>query len=163
MATCSFPEAQTFDAYAAYPAAVVQLLASAQHELLLCERNFSHCDLGSKAVFDALWAFFTSHAAAHLRLITFDTQYLSQRCPKFLQLTEKFPSKIELRLAHESCSSWQKGFILADKTCLLHRYHFDWARGEITTEPHIVAMMQQQFNALWEQSSPSNEWQRIYL
>ncbi|AZN35150.1 DUF7931 domain-containing protein [Iodobacter ciconiae] len=163
MATCSFPEARIFDTYAAYPAAVAQLLASAQHELLLCEHNFSHYDLGSKLVFDALWAFFTTQPAGRLRLIAFDTQYLSQRCPQFLQLTEKFPSKIELRLAHESCSNWKEGFILVDKACLLHRHHFDWPRGEITTEPYIVATLQQQFNALWEQSNPSNEWQRLCI
>ncbi|AMC35297.1 DUF7931 domain-containing protein [Janthinobacterium sp. B9-8] len=163
MAIYSSPEAQTFDAYAAYPQAVAQIMGSAQQELLLCERNFSHCDLGSRAIFDALWAFFTATPPGYLRLICFDIHYLSQRCPQFLQLTERFPQRIELRLAHESCSNWQQGFILADKTCLLHRYHFDWPRGEITTDSRIVAMMQQQFNALWEQSSPSNEWQRLYL
>jgi hypothetical protein len=163
MDTCNSPESQAFDSYAAYRSAVAQIICAAKNELLLCEHNFSQSDLGSKIVCDALWAFFTLNPAANLRLIAFDSAYLSTFCPQFLQLTEKFSHKIELRLARESCHHWQQGFILSDKNTLLRRYHFAWPRGEITTDSHLVAMMQQQFDMLWEQSEPCNEWQRLYL
>ncbi|WP_293932960.1 hypothetical protein [Iodobacter sp.] len=163
MATCSFPEARLFDRYSDYRLAVAQIIAAAQHELLLCEHDFSHSDLGSRAIYDALWTFFTANPAGNLRLIAFNPNYLSQHCQYFLQLTNKFNHLIKLQLAHESCHNWHQGFILADQSHAIRRHHFAWPRGEITSDAAHVAILQQQFNAIWEQSSPCSEWQRLYL
>lgn len=163
MATCSFPEPQRFDSYAEYRSAFAAVILAAQHELLLCEQDFSQCDFGSKVIREALWAFFAANPPGKMRLIAFNSNYLTNNCQSFLQLKEKFSHRIELRIANDSCNSWHQGFILADRHCLLRRHHFNWPRGEITTDSGAVAVMQQQFNDLWENSDTNSDWQRLYL
>lgn len=151
-----------FDNLADYQRAIVTAIKQAKKEILMCEESFSECDLGSKAVYDALWAFFSQPIPGKLKLIAFKPEYLAQGCPRFIQLRERFTHLLEMR-ASSNPDQVSQGFILIDGQHYVLRHHFDWPKGEFGTDGQQTAALQHMFYEIWEYSESALEWQRLGL
>ncbi|MBM5571087.1 MULTISPECIES: DUF7931 domain-containing protein [Deefgea] len=138
-------------------------LELAQRELLLCENNFAESALNSKACHDALWSFFTQAPSSQLKILLHSADFLAAHCPRLLQLRDQFGHRIEIRQISESERSFDKGFIIADQQYFLQRHHHSSYRGEYGAESRTVALLQHDFDLLWEQASPPDGLQRLYL
>lgn len=151
-----------FDTRTDYRQAVLALLAHAQHELLILERDLSEADLGSREAYELLWAFFTRKPAGRMQVLVVDPEYLGKQCARFMQLRDHFSHRLTVcRLDHPE--GWQQGFIIADRQTCLWRPHFDWPRGEISADGASVARLQQKFTEVWQESHEPGEWHSLNL
>lgn len=152
-----------FDRKQSYQMAFQATLQRAQRELILCEKDFSESDLGSKSCHDILWAFFTAPSPGQLKILLHSTDYLAASCPRLLRLRDQFGHRIEIRQITESNQDLDKGFVIADRQYFLQRHHFSSYRGESGENPRSVALLQHDFALQWEQASPPDSLQRLYL
>ena len=152
-----------FDRKQSYQLAFQTTLQLAQRELILCENDFAESDLGSKACHDILWTFFTAPSPGQLKILLRSAAHLASSCPRLLRLREQFGHRIEIRQLSESSQDFDKGFSIADQQYFLQRHHFSSYRGESGKNPHLVALLQHDFVLRWEQASPPDSLQRLYL
>ncbi len=152
-----------FDRKQSYQMAFEATLQLAQRELLLCENDFSESNLGSKACHDILWTFFTQPSASQLKILLHAAEHLGTLCPRLLQLRDQFGHRIEIRQISDTGRGFDKGFIIADQQYFLQRHHYSSYRGESGTDSRTVALLQHDFALLWEQASPPEGLQRLYL
>ncbi|MGL6039639.1 MAG: hypothetical protein ACRC01_00395 [Deefgea sp.] len=152
-----------FDRKQSYQMAFAATLQLAQRELILCEKDFSESNLGSKTCHDILWAFFTRPSAGQLKILLHEAEHLGAFCPRLLQLRDQFGHRIEIRQISETDRGFDKGFIIADQQYFLQRHHYTSYRGEYGNESRTVALLQHDFALLWEQASPPEGLQRLYL
>lgn len=152
-----------FDRKQSYQMAFQAIMQRAQRELILCENDFAESDLSSKACHAILWAFFTAPSPGQLKILLKSADYLAAHCPRLMQLREQFGHRIEIRQISESCPDLDQGFLIADRQFFLQRHHFSSYRGEYGENPRTVALLQHDFALLWEQASPPDSLQRLYL
>lgn len=152
-----------FDRKQSYQMAFQTTLQLAQRELLLCEKDFAESDLGSKTCHAILWAFFTQTASSQLKILAHATEHLGAHCPRLLQLRDQFGHRIEIRQIGETERRFDKGFIIADQQYFLQRHHHSSYRGEHGADSRTVALLQHDFALLWQQASPPDGLQRLYL
>ncbi|QKJ67973.1 hypothetical protein HQN60_15280 [Deefgea piscis] len=152
-----------FDRKLEYQSALLNVLRIAQRELILCERDYCESDIDSRACHDALWAFFTAPSPGRLKILVQNADFLATRCPRLLQLRDRFSHLIEIRQVTTFSYGQEKGFVIADRQLFMQRHHFSSFRGETGENPHVVANLQHDFALLWEQASPADSLQRLYL
>jgi hypothetical protein len=152
-----------FDRKQSYQVAFQTTLQRAQRELNLCEKDFSESGLGSKACHDMLWEFFTAPSPGQLKILLHNAEHLAAFCPRLLQLRDRFEHRIEIRQISETERGFDKGFVIADRQYYLQRHHYSSYRGEYGSDARTVALLQHDFALLWEQASPPDGLQRLYL
>jgi hypothetical protein len=152
-----------FDRKQSYQMAFQATLQVAQRELILCENDFSESDLGNKICHNILWRFFTAPSPGQLKILLKNADYLAAHCPRLMQLRDQFGHRIEIRQLAESSQDFDQGFVIADRQYFLQRHHFSSYRGEYGENPRSVALLQHDFSLLWEQASPPDSLQRLYL
>ncbi|QZA78704.1 hypothetical protein K4H28_04650 [Deefgea tanakiae] len=152
-----------FDRKHSYQMAFQFTLQRAQRELILCEKDFSESALGSKACYDILWAFFTAPSSGQLKVLLHEADHLGAYCPRLLQLRDQFGHRIEIRQISETERGFDKGFVIADRQYFLQRHHYSSYRGEFGCDSRAVALLQHDFALLWEQASPPDGLQRLYI
>lgn len=152
-----------FDRKQSYQMAFQSTLQSAQRELILCEKDFAESNVSNKACHDILWAFFTQPSPGQLKMLLHDAEHLAAHCPRILQLRDQFSHRIEIRQIADTDRGYDKGFIIADQTRFLQRHHHTSYRGEYGQHARSVALLQHDFDLLWEQATPPNGLQRLYL
>lgn len=152
-----------FDRKQSYQMAFQATLQLAQRELLMCEKDFAESDLGSRACHDILWSFFTQTPSSQLKILLHAADHLGAHCPRLLQLRDQFGHRIEIRQINETERGFDKGFIIADQQYFLQRHHHSSYRGEHGADSRTVALLQHDFALLWEQASPPDGLQRLYL
>lgn len=154
---------QHFDTLAGYRTALTTLMGSAQHRLWFYEQSLEESDLGSRAMHDLLWQFLTQTPAGTIRILVRDTDYLINRCPRLMQLRERFSHLIEIRTPHEEAAKLETGIILADEDHYLKRTHFNWMRGEFGLNGRESALLEHLFDQIWEHASPPSEIHSLNL
>lgn len=154
---------QHFDSLAAYREALAALIGKASHRLWFYEQTLEESELGSRTMHDLLWQFILRAPAASIRILVRDPDYLVNHCPRLMQLRERFSHLIEIRSPHEEAPMLESGFVLADEDAYLKRVHFDWMRGEVGEDGRESAILEHQFDELWEHSAPPAEMSRLSL
>ncbi|MBM3114914.1 hypothetical protein [Jeongeupia naejangsanensis] len=149
------------DRHRDYADAFATLIASARRTLWLAEDDFRIADLGSRAVCDALWAFFVH--GGELKLAAWRTGYLASDAPRFIQLRDRFGHRMQLLRVAEDCGLAAQGLAIADAQHYLKRHHADWPHGELGSSAANVALLQQQFDELWVNARPESAWNRLYI
>ncbi|GHD57889.1 DUF7931 domain-containing protein [Jeongeupia chitinilytica] len=149
------------DRHRDYAEAFAALVASARRTLLLAEDDFRLADLGSRAVCDGLWTFFVG--GGELKLLAWRSGYLASAAPRFMQLRDRFGHRMQLMRVAEDDGTSAQGLAIADGQHYLKRHHADWPHATLGSNPADVALLQQQFDALWASAQPESAWNRLYI
>lgn len=152
-----------FDRYPEYQNAWLALFETAGQHLVLYEDDYSVTGLDSRAAYDALVAFLVRNPAATVRLLARRAGWISNHCPRLLQLRESRGHQFSMRLMSENSSPLPWPFAMADMQRIVRRNHFDWARGETADDARECARALQAFEIAWETAILDSSWQRLSL
>ena len=144
-----------FETYADYRVAFADILKKATRRIWIGERTLEEADV--------LWEFFTQSSPGAVRILVRDPEYLLSRCPRIMQLRERFAHLMEIRTPSEAPDAWQQGVVLVDEDDYLVRRHFDWPKGEVGQDGRESAIWEHVFCQLWEHSSPPSDMHRLNL
>lgn len=156
-------ELRSFDTYADYRGALLELMGKAKHRLWFCDKTLQESELNSPITYDILWSFFTQSPASEMRILLADPSHLIQHCPRLWRLHASFSHKLTIRHIENPPNLWQQGFVLADEDGYIKRHHFDWPRGEIGEDGRQSAILEHVFDELWERSTPLVSTQHLGL
>ncbi len=136
---------------------VLAAFGSAQREIWLADASFRQWSLNSVAGEEKMHALLVASRANRIHLLVADDQYLSRDAPRFMRLLRLFgqsllvrrpPDEVANRFA-EDCS-----FVIVDRARMVRRFHRDSMRGVAEFHPNRVGPWVDQFQSVWEESSP---------
>ncbi len=147
-----------FDTRAAFVARLQDALEQAQREVWMADRDFADWPLTEPAFTSALQAFLRGSAANQLRLLTLDADLIATAAPRFMQVIKGHAVNAQCRVVPphaaarfgEACS-----MLIADRSLLVRRFHRDHLRGAAEFDPAAARPWLDQFETLWEESSPT--------
>ena len=146
-----------FDTRAAFATHLQDALRQAQREVWMADRDFADWPLGDAAFTASLQGFLRQSAANRLRLLTLDADRIASLAPRFMQVLRGHPQNAQCRAVPphaasrfgEACS-----MLIADRSLAVRRFHRDHPRGAIEFDPAAARPWLDQFELLWEESSP---------
>jgi hypothetical protein len=147
-----------FDTRAAFIEHLQATLERAQHEVWIADRDFADWPLTQPAFEDALRAFLRSSAAHHLKMLTLDAERIATNAPRFLAVMRAHAYNAQCRIVPphaaarfgEACS-----MLIVDRTLVVRRFHRDHLRGSSEFDPAAARPWLDQFEMVWEESSPA--------
>ena len=147
-----------FDTRAAFVGHLQDALQRAQREVWIADRDFADWPLREVAFASALQRFLRDSAANQFRLLALDTDRIPATAPRFMQVIRAHAGTAQCRVvpAHaasrfaEACS-----MLIVDRSLLVRRFHRDHLRGAAEFDPAVARPWLDQFETLWEESSPT--------
>ena len=148
----------SFDSRAEFGAQLQDALERAQSEVWMADRDFAEWPVGRVEFASALQSFLRKSAANHLRMLTLDAETLARSAPRLLTVLRTHAQNVECRIVPthaaprfgEACS-----MLIVDRTLLVRRFHHDHPRGATELDPAAARPWLDQFETLWEESSPA--------
>ena len=133
------PETASFEVPSEYAAALDRVIVLAADEILVFDDDLATGGWGSVARTDALRSFLLGKRRARLQIIVHRTLYIERSLPRLLRLLRDFSHKLEIvRTAGDGRNAWD-GFAIVDRTHLVHRFHLDSTRGELSLHNPLKA------------------------
>ncbi|MBI5109740.1 MAG: hypothetical protein HZA62_13450 [Rhodocyclales bacterium] len=138
-----------------YRQACDTVIARAEHEILIFDRDLSAPRLEDKARIDRLAGFLSAAGLRRLRIVLHEPESLRTKAPRLMQMFTRFSHLIEIRQSPDSLRHLADSHILADDQHAIRRFQFDQPRCALhLDDPLAVRPWRQRFDELWEQSTP---------
>jgi len=147
-----------FDTRAAFVKHLIDALGRAQREVWLADRDFADWPLAAGAFTSALQSFLRASAANQMRMLTLDAERIPIAAPRFLEVLKPHAVNAQCRVVPphaaarfgEACS-----MMIVDRSLVVRRFHRDHLRGASEFDPAVARPWLDQFEMLWEESSPA--------
>lgn len=149
-------EERTFDTFALYRDAVLELIEQATHSIVLFDPDFK--ETGIESVRGAeLLSGFCDRAIQNeaLRIAVHDASFIKQDCPRLLNIVSRYAHRMSIRVTTPQYHSWQQPYMVVDDMHVVTRFHHDQARGKICYEASDVATpLLMRFETMWLHTQP---------
>ncbi|MGI9026944.1 MAG: hypothetical protein ACR2GP_15465 [Burkholderiaceae bacterium] len=149
---------RAFDTQAEFGAQLQTALLRAQSEVWMADADFAQWPIGHPEFASALQGFLRQSAANHLRMLTLDAAHIARSAPRLMTVLRTHAHNAECRIvpSHaaprfgEACA-----MLIVDRSFLVRRFHHDHPRGATELDPAAALPWLDQFEMLWEESSPA--------
>lgn len=143
----------SFDGVADYIAALDTVCASAQHSLIVFEKNFADIGFNSEARYNTLRRFLLASNTNRLRLLAHDPQHLVRYCPRMMMLLRQFNHSMSIFQTPQHLHHVTEPFAVADDRYFVRRFHFDDTRGLLAkNDPEGALELKSRFDEMWASS-----------
>jgi len=131
------------------------VLARAEREILIFDRDLTTPQFHRKARLDALSAFLTADRLRRIRIVLHDCSALERDMPGLVQLFLRFSHAIEVRQSPDNLRHLADSHLLADGRHGVRRFHADQPRSAIViADEAYIHPWRQRFEELWQLSQP---------
>jgi deoxyribodipyrimidine photolyase len=138
-----------------YREACDTVIARAEHEIMIFDRDLAAPRLDDKARIDRLASFLSAEGLHRMRIVLHAPETLRANSPRLMQLFTRFSHLIEIRQSPDNLRHLADTHILADDNHAIRRFQFDQPRCALhLDDPLAVRPWRQRFDELWEQSTP---------
>lgn len=149
------PAYKLISSEAEYRQACDTVLALAEREILIFDRDLTALRLEEKARLEALADFMRKDSLRRIRVVLHDPGPLERNSPRLLQLFDRFSRCIDVRQSPENLRHLADTHVLADERHGVRRFHADQPRSAlILDDPAYIQPWQQRFEELWDLSQP---------
>ena len=133
--------------------AIDAIIQQAEREILIFDTDLGRGGYTSLARAAALRSFLIRGPHTRLVILLHDSDFLTQRCPRLMELMKLFSHKVAIHQAGEEARAAQDSFVIADAEQYLHRFHvlharFRYGLDDATT----VRQLKERFNQILETS-----------
>lgn len=138
---------------AEYRQACDTILARAEHEILIFDRDLAALRLDEKARLETLVNFLQKAGPHRLRMVLHDPAPMERDAPRLMQLIARFSHVIEVRQSPDNLRQLTDTHVLADEKHGVRRFHVDQPRSALTLDDRAsIHPWWQRFEELWELS-----------
>lgn len=149
---------RAFDTRAEFGAQLQAAMLRAQSEVWMADRDFSQWPIGQPEFASGLQSFLRQSTANHLRILTLDAEHMARSAPRLMTVFRTHARNAECRIvpSHaaprfgEACA-----MLIVDRSLVVRRFHHDHPRGATELDPAAARPWLDQFESLWEESSPA--------
>lgn len=147
---------ERFDGAAEFRAAVDRLLALDGRELRIFDPDLSALQLDTPGRIAQLTGFLAVSRARRLYIALHDTEHLTRRCPRMMDLIARYAHAIEVNRTEEQIRDVQDGFLVLDNRHYLRRPVARLFRGALGMHDEAEALaMRSRFAEIWSASFPA--------
>lgn len=158
------PEQLKLSSMADYIAALDRLCQMAEHSLYFFDKDFDRLGFNSEERFNTLRSFLLTSPVHKLHLLAHDTQYLSTKCPRMINLLHQFATNMFIYQTPKNLQHVAIPFAFADDEHLVRRFHFDDMRGIFSIQDAKNAhVLKSRFIEMWAASHPAPSSTRLGL
>lgn len=149
-------EERTFDTFALYRDAVLELLESACHAIVLFDPDLAETGIESARGIELLSGFCDRALRTDaLRIAVHDAGYIKRDCPRLLNVVARYGHRMSVRVTTRQYHDWLQPYMIVDNKHVVTRFHHDRPRGKISQDaPDVAAPLLTRFEAMWEQAQP---------
>jgi hypothetical protein len=134
-----------------YEAATALIIARAERELKIFDPDLSRGAYQSLQMEELLRNFLAKDRLNRLIMVVHDTQFLSTRCPRLIELMKRYTHAMTVYITDERAQVAQDAFVLADSGDYLHRFHIDHARFKYCHDDELASKpLHERFEQLFE-------------
>jgi hypothetical protein len=149
------PDYLRFSGEAEFQLAVDRLLEQAGRELRIFEPDAAALRLNSPARVAQLESFLRGSRTRRILLVVHETEHLTRRCPRMMDLLKRFNHAIQINRTHEEIRNLQDAFMVLDAGHYLRRPVAEQSRGAIGLHDETEALvMRSRFLEIWAASYP---------
>ncbi len=133
------PETHPFTLPSEFGPALDRLLALAEAEVLVFDRDLKDGGWNAPARIAVLRSFLLGRRQSQIQIIVHDPAFIEGPLPRLLLLLRDFSHKLSiLRTIEEARNAWD-AFVIVDARHLVHRFHLDSPRGELALNMPLKA------------------------
>ncbi len=104
------------------------------------------------------------NSKSRIRFLVNDPVAAIRRAPRLIEMSRRLSSSIEIRQPHSDYLNYNEAFLVADECGLIHRDFSDRYEGTVNFyAPVEAARKLAYFIEVWERSTTSPEFRRLYL
>lgn len=111
-----------------FTSAIDLVIRRARREILIFEADLSRGGFATTDRVEALRGFLANGRHNKLAILLHDTDYLTLRCPRLMQLMRMFSHSFSVYQTGEEAQQARDSFVLVDGVHYVHRFHVDHAR-----------------------------------
>lgn len=137
---------------------LLEAVTSAQREIWLADSDFALWPMNNPEMEQALHTFLLASRANRVQLLAHNAEALTQNAPRFMRLLRTFGHSLFCRQPGEQIAarfSEECSFAIVDRARIVRRFHRDTMRGIAEFHPNEVGPWVDQFQSIWEDSTPS--------
>ena len=150
------PEYQRFDTEAEWQQAIDRLVGLRGRELRIFDPELTSLRLNAPERIALFEKFLQASRTRRLFLVAHDSEHLTRRCPRMMQLLARFSHAIQINRTHEAIRNIQDAFLVLDARHYVRRPVAAFFRGAIGLADETEALaMRGRFNEIWAASYPA--------
>ena len=147
-----------------YEAALDEVIARANSELLIFDQDFVRGNYASVARHDVLIDFLSKDPLSKLTIILQSAEHFLKNCPRLFELLKRYRHKMTVYETNDVAKVAKDCFVIADKSHYLRRFHIDQARFKFAFEDAIeAANLNMRFDELLEETADTVSATRLGL
>jgi hypothetical protein len=147
-----------------YEAALDEVIARANSELLIFDQDFVHGNYASAARHEILNDFLSKEPLSKLTIILQSAEHFVKNCPRLFELLKRYSHKMTVYETNDVAKVAKDCFVIADKSHYLRRFHIDQARFKFAFEDAIeAANLNMRFDELLEETADTVSATRLGL
>jgi len=147
-----------------YEAALDEVIARANSELLIFDQDFVRGNYASVARHDVLSDFLSKDPLSKLTIILQSAEHFLKNCPRLFELLKRYRHKMTVYETNDVAKVAKDCFVIADKSHYLRRFHIDQARFKFAFEDAIeAANLNMRFDELLEETADTVSATRLGL
>lgn len=138
-----------------YRQACDTVLALAEREILIFDRDLAPLRLEEKTRVEALENFLHTDGLRRIRVVLHDTEPLRRDAPRLTQLIARFSHVVDVRQSPDNLRQLADTHVLADENHGVRRFHVDQPRSALVVDDRTyIHPWRQRFEELWQLSHP---------
>lgn len=135
--------------------AVVDCIARARREILICSPMLDPALFNRVALAEALGHFIARRASNRIRVVVEDTEHMLLANVRLVELTRRFSDIILIRRLGEPHHGLAEMFLVADGEHCLHQQNIATINATLDFQaPHLAIPLARRFETIWAASEP---------
>lgn len=149
------PEKTNFTSRNQYEEYVNEVIALAQHELRIFEKELG-MSYNNSARHSAFRSFLLASRRNRIRIVVHNAASMERSCPRMVQLLRDFSHAVSIHETQPQAKGVYDPFVVADDQNSVRRFHFNELRGLFAKNDPIEAhTLVERFEEIWEASAPA--------
>jgi hypothetical protein len=142
----------------------VALAQRAQREILIASYDLDARIYSNQEFVDALSAFVRSHRNAHVHILVWKNGQAVKHGHRLIELAQRLSSRIKIHDPDPVHAEFIESYMVVDGIAYFRRPLADRFEGIANFHAPIIAReLKDQFNTMWERSTPSSEFRRLKI
>lgn len=136
--------------------AIDEIIAVATRRIVIFDRDLAEGSYNTSQRFNRLKVFLLSNRRNRVDIALHKSENLERDCARMMILLRQFPDAISIHRTLPEAQRVQDGFVIADGTHYLHRFHFDHPRAQIALHDESGGgLLQRRFDEIWGYTEPA--------
>jgi hypothetical protein len=139
-----------------YEAAIDTLIGQAHSSLRIFDFSLAGGGYNTLRRYELLRDFLLGSRRNQLDIVLHETGYLTQQCPRMMQLLAQFSHAIRVHQTNPETRNIYDPFIVADTAHHLHRFHYDGPRALLVlNDVAATSILSKRLDEIWAYSIPA--------